>query len=232
MQLNGKPLKNLPVTDLETLSEKNMSPFPERLKSKVRHVVRAINAGTPRAHILDGRLFGALLNEVFDKVGIGTMIYSNDYQSIRCAVKADAYEIYTITQNGVRSETLVDRSQDTIEESIDDFLVYEIDGSIVGCIHLQQYDDGKLVEIGSVYVQPFYQSKGVGRRLIKYVEANVKKNGAQRLLALTTQAASFFIRICGFSEGSINDLPAKNTIALPNTGGWQNWQTTTHRQPS
>lgn len=206
LQLDGELLKNLPVDNLEDLLKKDARQFPERLRSKALHVAKAIRAGTPRAHILDGRLFGALLNEVFDKVGIGTMIYSNEYQSIRRAVKADTYAIYTITQNGVRSETLVDRSQAMIEEAIDDFLVYEIDGSIVGCIHLQQHEDGKLIEIGSVYVQPFYQNKGVGRRLIEYAETDARKNGARRLLALTTQATAFFREICGFAEGSIDDL--------------------------
>ncbi len=208
LQLNGKALKNLPVADLDAILKKDASKLPERLKSKALNAVKAIHSGTPRAHILDGRLFGALLEEVFDKVGIGTMIYSNEYQSIRHAIKADAYAIYTITQNGVRSENLVDRSQDMIEESIDDFLVYEIDGSIIGCIYLQPYEEDKLIEIGSVYVQPFYQNKGVGRRLVEYAEADAKKRGARRLLALTTQAATFFITICGFTEGKFDDLPA------------------------
>lgn len=208
LQIDGKFLKNLPVTDLKGLLEKDIQKFPERLRSKAHSAVKALQAGTPRAHILDGRLFGALLKEVFDKVGIGTMIHSNDYQSIRRAVKADAYTIYTITKNGVRSETLLGRSQAIIEEMIDNFLVYEIDNSIVGCIYLQEYDDHSLMEIGSVYVQPFYQNKGVGRRLVEYAEADAKKKGVKRLLALTTQAASFFVRLCGFSEGTLNDLPA------------------------
>lgn len=208
LQLDGKALKNLPVADLETLLKEDASKLPERLKSKALNAVKAIRAGTPRAHILDGRIFGALLKEVFDKVGIGAMIYSNDYQSIRHAVKADAYSIYTITQNGVRSDNLVDRSQDMIEESIDNFLVYEIDGSIIGCIYLQPYEKGKLIEIGSVYVQPFYQNKGVGKRLVEYAEADAKKRGARRLLALTTQAAAFFVKVCGFTEGEFDDLPA------------------------
>lgn len=208
LQVNGQALKNLPVEGLEDLLKHDIALIPERLRSKARCVVKAIRAGTPRSHILDGRLFGALLNEVFDKVGIGTMIYSNEYQSIRHAVKADAYAIYTITQNGVRSETLVDRSQDMIEDSIDDFLVYEIDGSIVGCAKLQNYPENGLIEIGSVYVQPFYQNKGVGRRLIEYAETEAKKSGARRLLALTTRAALFFTRLCGFTEGGLHDLPA------------------------
>ena len=159
LQISGQPLTNLPVADLEGLIETTKQ-MPTRLLSKFKHAVKAINVGTPRAHILDGRLFGALLNEIFDKVGIGTMVYSNDYQSIRRAVTADAHSIYNITQNGVRTESLRERSQESIAATIDDYLVYEIDGSIVGCVNLKIYDSGDIAEIGSVYVQAFYQNKG------------------------------------------------------------------------
>ena len=207
LQLDGQLLKNIPVDDLEDLLKKDTFTATGTLKSKALCAMKAVRAGVPRAHILDGRVFGALLNEVFDKVGIGSMIYGNDYQSIRRAVKADAYAIYTITQNGVRSENLVERSQDMIKASIDDFRVYEIDGSIVGCMNLQQYPENELIEIGSVYVQPFYQNKGVGRRLVEYAATEAKKSGVRRLLALTTQAAPFFTKLCGFSEGNLDDLP-------------------------
>ncbi|MDP4693398.1 MAG: amino-acid N-acetyltransferase, partial [Opitutales bacterium] len=76
LTLHGAPLTNIPVAELETLLEAGIENIPERMLSKVQHAVKAINAGTPRAHILDGRVFGALLNEIFDKVGIGTMVYS------------------------------------------------------------------------------------------------------------------------------------------------------------
>ena len=207
LQLNGKPLTNMTVTELEQLMSQGDTHIPERLRSKVEHAIHAIHAGTPRAHILDGRLFGALLNEIFDKVGIGTMVYSNEYQSIRPAVKTDAYAIYNITQNGVRSETLRERSQESIEQEIENFLVYEIDESIVGCVHLRGYGDGGIIEIGSVYVQPFYQNKGVGKRMVKYAADEASKRGATRIFAMSTQAASFFTRVCGFSEGKFDDLP-------------------------
>lgn len=208
LRLDGQPLTNLPVAELETLLKQAHAGITERLHSKAQHAVQAIEAGVPRAHILDGRLFGALLNEIFDKVGIGTMVYSNEYQSIRRAVKVDAYSIYNITRNGVRSETLRDRSQEEIEAAIENFLVYEIDGSIVACVHLQSYDAGKVIEIGSVYVQPFYQNKGVGRQMVEYAEVDAKQRGAQRVIAMTTQATNFFTKLCGFQEGSSAELPA------------------------
>lgn len=207
--MQGAPLTNIPVKELDGLLSDARSGIPERLLSKAQHAVKAIEAGTPRAHILDGRVFGALLNEIFDKVGIGTMVYSNDYQSIRPAVPADAYAIYNITRSGVRRETLRDRSQAEIEAAIDNFLVYEIDGSIVACVALQSYEAGKVFEIGSVYVQSFYQNRGVGRRMVECACVEAAKRGARRVIALTTQATHFFTKVCGFSEGEATDLPAE-----------------------
>ena len=209
LQISGQSLTNLPVADLEGLIKTATKQMPERLLIKFKHAAKAINAGTPRAHILDGRLFGALLNEIFDKVGIGTMVYSNDYQSIRRAVTADAHSIYNITQNGVRSESLRERSQESIAATIDDYLVYEIDGSIVGCVNLKIYDSGDIAEIGSVYVQAFYQNKGVGRKMVEFACAEAQERGSRRAIAMTTQASKFFSKVCAFEEGTVNDLPAE-----------------------
>lgn len=209
LQISGQSLTNLPVADLEGLIKTATKQMPERLLSKFKHAAKAINAGTPRAHILDGRLFGALLNEIFDKVGIGTMVYSNDYQSIRRAVAADAHSIYNITQNGVRSESLRERSQESIAATIDDYLVYEIDGSIVGCVNLKIYDSGDIAEIGSVYVQAFYQNKGVGRKMVEFACAEAQERGSRRAIVMTTQASKFFSKVCAFDEGTVNDLPAE-----------------------
>ena len=184
----------------------------------MQHAVKAIHAGTPRAHILDGRLFGALLNEIFDKVGIGTMVYSNDYQSIRPAIKEDAYALYNITRNGVRSETLRDRSQASIEAGIGDFLVYEIDGSIVACINLHSYEAGKVLEIGSVFVLPFYQNRGVGRKMVEYACAEAKRRDARRVIALTTQSTNYFVKVCEFTEGTRNDLPVERRDEYTSNG--------------
>jgi amino-acid N-acetyltransferase len=208
LQISGQPLTNLPVADLEGLIETTKQ-MPDRLLSKFKHAAKAINVGTPRAHILDGRLFGALLNEIFDKVGIGTMVYSNDYQSIRRAVTADAHSIYNITQNGVRMESLRERTQESIATTIDDYLVYEIDGSIVGCVNLKIYDSGDIAEIGSVYVQAFYQNKGVGRKMVEFACAEAQERGSRRAIAMTTQASNFFSKVCAFEEGTVNDLPAE-----------------------
>ena len=219
LEIEGKALTNIPVAELESLlMEDAAQTIPERLQSKCQHAIQAIHGGTPRAHILDARIFGALLNEIFDKVGIGTMVYSNDYQSIRPAITADAYAIFNITRNGVRSETLKARSREYIESEIKNFLVYEIDGSLIGCIHLRPYDNGEVIEIGSVYVQPFYQGRGVGRRLIQYATEEAKRRGAASVFALTTQAVKFFTTVCSFTEGGLAELPEERQTEYRESG--------------
>ncbi|MEM8866761.1 MAG: amino-acid N-acetyltransferase [Verrucomicrobiota bacterium] len=209
IQLDGGPLKNITVSKLAALLDGDANHgIHDRLVSKTEQAVKAVRAGTPRAHILDGRIFGALLNEIFDKVGIGTMVYSDDYESIRPAVLADAYSIYNITRNGVRANSLRERSEAEIAAMIDDYLVYEIDGSIVGCVNLHTYPAENVIEIGSVYVQGFYQNKGVGRRLVQYACDEAQRRDARQVLALTTQAVNFFKEVCDFVEGSAEDLPS------------------------
>ncbi|MFO8028018.1 MAG: amino-acid N-acetyltransferase [Opitutales bacterium] len=219
LRIDGNLLTNLPVAKLEALLHDGTGgAFPERLRSKSACAIKAIRAGTPRAHILDGRIFGVLLNEIFDKVGIGTMVYSNDYESIRPAIAADAYSIYNITRNAVQSEALIERSQEYVESEISNFLVYEIDGSIIGCIHLRSYDDRQTIEIGNVYVQPFYQKKGVGRHLVEYVCREAKGQGTERVVALTTQATKFFTAVCHFKEGDHSDLPEERAAEAQRNG--------------
>ncbi len=219
LHIDGNLLTNLPVAELEALLDNHSGePFPERLRSKSAYAIRAIRAGTPRAHILDSRIFGVLLNEIFDKVGIGTMVYSNEYESIRPAIAADAYSIYNITRNAMQSEALLQRTQDYVAAEIANFLVYEIDGSIIGCIHLRSYDGGAIIEIGNVYVQTFYQKKGVGRRLVEYVCREAQRQGRKRVLALTTQATKFFTAVCEFSEGSYQDLPDERAAEARQNG--------------
>lgn len=205
IKIDSEPLTSITVNELECLLQTLPEKSTHKLRSKIQYAVKTVNTGTPRAHILDGRLYGALLNETFDKVGIGTMVHSNEYQCIRRAVPTDAHSIYNITQNAVRSERLRERSQESIEAEISDYLVYEIDGSIVSCLSLRSYDS--VLEVGSVYVQPFYQNKGVGRKMIEFACGQAKDRNVKRVFAMTTQAGKFFSEVCSFLEGNVDDLP-------------------------
>jgi len=205
--VDGEVVLNMPAAELVRTLRERPEAVDERLRSKAREAARALGAGVPRAHILDGRVYGCLLTEIFDKVGLGTMVHANEYQSIRAARASDAQAIYNITRVAVRNEALKPRSRQAIEREIGNFYVYEIDESITACAALIPYSGSGVMELASVYVQPFYGGKGVGRRMVAFAAREAARKGASRLVALSTQSAPFFIKACGFEEGSVEDLP-------------------------
>src|SRR5690606_33450641 len=81
--LRGEFVINVPVEEIRTLLAQDPQAIDAGVRSKARHAVATIDAGTPRVHIIDGRIDDGLLTEIFSKVGIGTMIHGNEYQQIR-----------------------------------------------------------------------------------------------------------------------------------------------------
>lgn len=207
LSIDGEVVTNIPLSQLESVLASNATSLDERLRSKAHYAAETLEAGTPRAHILDGRVYGVLLTEIFDRVGLGTMIHADEYQQIRPARRTDANSIHSILRSGSRNESVRERTLEQIEKEIDSYYVYEIDGSIIGCVRRIDYPAEKVVEIGSLCVQPFYQGRSVGRKLVEFVERLARDSRARRLMALSTQSFAFFRDACNFSEGTIDDLP-------------------------
>ena len=74
------------------------------------------------------------------------------------------------------------------------------------------------MELGAVYVQPFYHGRGVGRKLVEFAKRRAKQLGAKKLIALTTQTQGFFQVACGFVPGTLADVPADRRKALKASG--------------
>ena len=74
------------------------------------------------------------------------------------------------------------------------------------------------MELGAVYVQPFYHGRGVGSKLVEFAKRQAKKLGAKKLIALTTQTQGFFQSACGFMPGALTDLPAERRKSLKASG--------------
>lgn len=185
---------------------------PERIAratlSKAVHAIKAIETGTPRVHILDGRVFDGLLNEVFSNEGVGSLVYGNDYAQIRKARKSDVRMIYNLTRAAMRREELIFRSQQAIEKNIDQFFVFEIDENIIACVTLYFYPDKtQVAEVGSLYVMPFYHNRGIGKKMVDYACMVAKERGATTMIALSTQSFGFFTNVVGFEETTKDVLP-------------------------
>ena len=110
--VQGRLIRQMLVADLESVLalQKNDiragTCFPRRCTPSP-----ACKAGVPRVHIINGRVDEGLLAEVFSNEGIGTLIYANEYQQIRRAMKKDMRAIQLLTKAAVESEELVKRTR-------------------------------------------------------------------------------------------------------------------------
>ena len=215
--IDGRARINLPMAELRALYDRQ----PERLDpaqlAKVRHALHALSAGVDRTHLLDGRVNGAILTEVFDKVGLGTMIHADAYQQIRLARPKDVSAIFGILQAGARTEALRKVPRKQVEAEIRTYFVYEADGAIIGCARLQPLDDPACAELAGVLVHPAYQRKGIGQLLTRYGIDEARRRGFTTLFALTTQAGDFFANH-GFLPAKADDLPIARRKSLEASG--------------
>ncbi len=219
LEINGEVHREISIDRLRALLKDHPSHIAPAAFSKAQHAVRALETGVSRVHLVDGRTFDGLINEIFSNEGVGTLIYANDYQQIRKARRADVRHIYNLTRAAVRREELLHRTQTMIEKHIDQFDVFEIDENIIACVTLTFYPDKpQLAEIGSVYVMPFYQNRGIGRKLVEYACLRAKERGATQVLALSTQSYSFFTSVMNFEETTSAALPEARLKSYAESG--------------
>jgi len=205
----GQLRLNADVTEVRKVLESDPKLIDEPVRSKAEHAIKTIEGGVPRAHIIDCRIHDGLLKEVFSKVGIGSMIHSNPYSQIRKAKRKDVGAIFILTKSAVREEALRPRSRNSIESDIDDYYVYEIDESIIGCFRITGFNRSRTCELGSVYVHPAYQGRRIGKAMVDFAVEKCREAKKTRLVALTTQTSAFFRDTCGFSSGQQAILPKR-----------------------
>jgi amino-acid N-acetyltransferase len=203
----GTPIRQMLVDDLRQLLERDAGGFTPEMLSRARHAVLACNGGVPRVHVIDGTLDEGLLGEVFDNHGYGTLIHANEYDNIRPAKKKDVHAIQMLTRQAVQAEELLERTTSSIERRLDDYFIYEIDKNPVACVALHAYPAEKQGELASLYVSPSHENQGIGRKLIQFVENRARDMGMRELLALSTQAFTYFQSKAKFTEGTPDDLP-------------------------
>lgn len=206
--IDGVLKRDIPLDSLREVLDSSPDRIAPAARSKAVHAVKAITNGTPRVHLIDGRIYDGLLNEVFSSEGVGSLIYGNEYQQIRKATRSDVRFIHSLTRSAVKREELLHRTQIAIEKNIDQFYVFEIDENIVACVTLAFYPDNPAgAEVGSLYVLPYHHKRGIGRKMVEYACLRAKERGASTVFALSTQNATFFSKSCGFTESNTSILP-------------------------
>jgi amino-acid N-acetyltransferase len=204
----GELIRQMLPDQLQELIRDAPDGFAPGLLSKAVHAASAGQAGVPRVHVINGARDEGLLGEVFSNHGLGTLIHVNEYEQIRPARKKDVRAILMLTRQAVEADELVRRTAATIERDLADYFIFEVDRNPVACVALHVYPETKRGELACLYVSTAHEDRGIGRKLIQFVEKRARQLGLDDLVVLSTQAFSYFQSKGGFVEGTPDDLPA------------------------
>lgn len=182
----------------------------------VRLAHEACRAGVPRVHIVDGRVEGMVLKEIFSERGVGTMIYANQHENIRPMTHRDLPQVLKIMEPLVKAGILIRRSDQDIAAELGNYYVYEVDGTIHGSGALMVYGSTKAGEISSVAVDQSYAGLGIGKRIVSFLIDQAARRKLKRLFLLTTQTEDWFSQL-GFRRGKLADLPPRRRKSYDRT---------------
>jgi len=218
--IDGQRVGHLLASELEEIlkKQKHRTQLPPGLFSKLEHAVRACRYGIPRVHLLNGNINEALLAEVFSNGGVGTMVYSNEYEQIRRMYKKDVRAVMSLIQQSIQNEELIRRERAEIVGDLDSYWVLEIDRHIVGCVALFSYPEEKMAEMACLYVSRSSENQGLGRKLMSFVENLARQRGFSKLFALSTQAFVYLQQKGGFVETDAGILPPARRAKYETSG--------------
>ena len=173
--------------------------------SSLQSALRANEKGIHRCHFISYKEDGALLQELFTRAGHGSLLSRDSLDELRSATIEDVGGILNLIQPLELAGTLVTRSRELLETEIENFIVIELEETIIGCSALYPLS-GNAAEIACIAIHPDYQKSTLGERLLLALEKQARQMKATTVYVLTTVASHFFMER-GFAEISVDELP-------------------------
>ncbi|MFP4566141.1 MAG: amino-acid N-acetyltransferase [Spirochaetaceae bacterium] len=204
--IEGDRISRMTVAEAREFVQANEAACPHDAGvALVRYACEAAGLGVERTHIIDGTVEGVILKEIFSNMGVGTMVHANVYQSLRRMERDDVPDVLRLMKPLVAAGYLVPRNEEDLVAALDDFIVYEVDGSIHGCGALHPYGE-QMAEVAALAVDESYKHIGIGRRIVAYLLERARERGLRRVFALTTRTSDWFLQF-GFRRGDTGDIP-------------------------
>ncbi|KXZ69474.1 MAG: amino-acid N-acetyltransferase [Acinetobacter venetianus] len=202
-------LRELSSRQLEPYIQQNQQQYPE-FALHLKQAQQASLSGVHRVHLISYAYDGALIEELFTRDGIGTLITDAHYEEVRIANIQDVGGLINLLRPLEQEGILVYRSRERLESEIEQFAVIERDGMILACAALYPIpagsDEIRSAEIACVAVDSSYRKSNRGSQILQFLETKAKQQGIQQLFVLTTRTAHWFLEQ-GFIPASVDDLP-------------------------
>ena len=205
----GALIEELTAGDAEALI-KEESWLSADLRRCLPNCIRASRRGVARIHIVGYEVDGALLEELFTRDGVGTIVTKNALDVLRDARGDDIGGLVALIEPMEEEGILVRRSRELLEREISQFSVVEHDGMIVGCAAMYPYGAGQ-AELACLAVHADFRHYGHGEQLLRHTEQRAKAAGVKQLFVLTTRTAHWFIER-GFVPASVDELPDEKRL--------------------
>jgi amino-acid N-acetyltransferase len=126
---------------------------------------------------------------------------------IRSARTPDVRAIRALVDTYSKDGRLLSKATVTLFEDLQEFLVAEVDGEVVGCgaLHVMWED---LAEVRTVAVSPDHARQGIGSLILDALMQRAREIGVQRVFCLTFMVR--FFQAHGFVE--IGETPVDHTV--------------------
>lgn len=123
---------------------------------------------------------------------------------IRPATARDVRAIYEIVSPYARRRILVAKDLIDYFEHLQEFVVAEVDGEVVGCGALHVFWED-IAEIRTLAVREEFRGRGVGKAIVNELEGRARTLRISRLFCLTFEV-DFFARLgyCGIDEAPVS----------------------------
>ena len=109
---------------------------------------------------------------------------------VRAARTSDVKEIRELVDSYAAPGQMLSKETVTLYESVQEFVVAELDGKVVGCgaLHILWED---LAEVRTVAVSEKLRGKGVGHQILESIIDRAKIIGVERIFCLTFETEFF-----------------------------------------
>lgn len=197
---DGSIVRQLTVRDARSFV--SSSPGGARI---LERAIRACQFGVGRVHIVDRSIDGVLIEELFTRDGVGTLLSNTPFDQLRLATIEDVGGILGLIEPLEHDGSLVKRSREKLEIEIDHFSVIVREGIVVACGALYPLASA-MGEIACIAVHPDYRRGGFGNAVLEALEHRAHAADLRQLFVLTTHATHWF-QESGYRRANISDLP-------------------------